>query len=42
MEHIKLLHLCLIMLKVSGLQKSVYVIPLQSMSFEAVLALINV
>lgn len=35
-------HLCLIMLKVSGLHKPIYVIPLYSMSLEAVLAPINI
>lgn len=35
-------HLCLIMLKVSGLHKPIYVIPLQSLSFETVLAPINI
>jgi len=34
-------NLCLIMLKVSGLHKPIYVIPLYSMSLEAVLAPIN-
>jgi hypothetical protein len=35
-------HLCLIVLKVSGLNKPIYVIPLYSMSLEAVLAPINI
>ena len=35
-------NLCLVMLKVSGLHKPIYVIPLYSMSLEVVLAPINI